>query len=110
MPDRPDLPEPFRVDVDAADDGLRVRPVGELDLATTDDLDARLRELHAQGHKRLVLDLSGLRFMDSTGLRLLLGWDAASRQNGFEFRLTAPPPHVERVLKVAGVGEKLRFQ
>jgi anti-sigma B factor antagonist len=107
---RPDLPEPFRVDVDAAEDGLHVRPVGELDLATADDLDARLRELHAEGHKRLVLDLSGLRFMDSTGLRILLGWSAASRADGFEFVLTAPPQHVQRVIALAGVGERLRFQ
>jgi len=110
MPDRPDLPEPFRVDVERVDGAVRVRPKGELDLASVDDLDARLRAECAAGRRRLVLDLSELRFMDSTGLRLMLTWDARARSDGIEFVVTTPPEHVERVIVLAGVRERLRFE
>ena len=44
-----------------------VRPVGELDLDTAHDVEQQLAGLRADGCERLVLDLRGLRFMDSTG-------------------------------------------
>jgi anti-sigma B factor antagonist len=110
MSERPDLPEPFRVDVHRADGVARIRPVGELDLATVDDLDACLRELTDGGTARIVVDLAALTFMDSTGLRLLLAWDAHSRADGVEISVTQPPAHVERVLSLAGVRERLRFE
>jgi anti-sigma B factor antagonist len=110
VPDRPFLPEPFRVETRHNGDTVRVRPVGELDLATSGELDDRLRELCEAGHDRIVLDLSGLSFMDSTGLRLMLSWDARSRSNGLEFVVAMPPDHVARVMALAGVRDRLRFE
>jgi anti-anti-sigma factor len=53
---------------DRASFGYRV--AGDLDLLTIPDLEAVL--VGADGHRPLVLDMSGVRFMDSTGLRLIL--------------------------------------
>ena len=74
--------EPFRCDVEPARESVFVRPVGELDLSTVPVVDAQLSELVDAGFRRLVLDLRELRFLDSTGLRLLLSWDAKTRAEG----------------------------
>ena len=61
---------------------VRVLPHGELDAGTRPLLEAQIGELHDAGFRRLILDLSQLDFMDSTGLRLILGWDAEARKMG----------------------------
>jgi len=58
--------EPFRIDVEPARDSVRVAPVGELDLATVDKLRAEIERLRESGFARIVLDLRGVRFLDST--------------------------------------------
>ena len=69
--------EPFRVDVEPARESVRVAPVGELDIATVDKLQAEVTRLLETGFAKIVLDLRGVRFLDSTGLRLVLELDAA---------------------------------
>ena len=71
--------EPFRVDVEPARESVRVAPVGELDIATVDKLQAEVARLLETGFAKIVLDLRGVRFLDSTGLRLVLELDAAAR-------------------------------
>ena len=95
--------EPFRCEVDPDRASVRVRPVGELDLATVPIVDAQLSELVAAGFTSLVLDLRELRFLDSTGLRLLLTWHAKARAEGVDLRVIPGPAPVQRVIEVAGV-------
>jgi anti-sigma B factor antagonist len=95
--------EPFRCEVDPDRASVIVRPVGELDLATAPIVDAQLSELVAAGFGSVVLDLRKLRFLDSTGLALLLSWDAKARADGFGLRVLPGPPAVQRVFEVAGV-------
>ena len=95
--------EPFRCEVDPDRESVIVRPVGELDLATAPIVDAQLSELEAAGFRSVVLDLRRLRFMDSTGLALLLTWQAKARAEGVELRVLPGPPAVQRVFEVAGV-------
>ena len=57
-----------------------VRPFGELDLDSVHRVEAALDGLHAEGCANIVLDLRGLTFMDSTGLRLVIRWDTAARE------------------------------
>jgi anti-sigma B factor antagonist len=101
--------EPFRCEVDPDRESVRVRPVGELDLDTADVVDAQLSELWSVGFTRLVLDLRSVEFLDSTGIRLLLSWDAKSRADGVEFAVIPGPDAVQRVLAVAGAVEVLTF-
>jgi anti-anti-sigma factor len=103
------LPEPFRCDVDPLRGWIRVRPHGELDLASVDQLDAKLRELRETGFDQIELDLSALTFMDSTGLRLVLAWDDAASRDGMRLRLRPGSKAVQRVFEVTGVIDRLPF-
>jgi anti-sigma B factor antagonist len=90
-------------------DAVRVRPIGSLDLATAPVLEQQLEELREAGFRRLIVDLGGLWFMDSTGLNLALKWHAAAQQDGFEIGFAPGPPGVQRVFEIAGMREHLRF-
>jgi anti-anti-sigma factor len=105
--DRP--PEPFRCDVETARGEVRLIPHGEIDLASVDELDAKLRDLRDTGFDHLVLDLSQVTFMDSTGLRLILSWDDAARENGIDFSIVPGTPGVQRLFEITGVLGRLTF-
>src|SRR4051794_8096219 len=66
------LPEPFAIEVRPARERVVVAPRGELDLATTEGLEAEIDGLVNAGFAEIVLDLRGLSFIDSTGLCLVL--------------------------------------
>jgi anti-anti-sigma factor len=63
-------PPRFDVTVEAGQDGLFLRVSGELDLVTEPQLSAALEQTDG---RPATVDLSELAFMDSTGLRALLG-------------------------------------
>lgn len=102
-------PEPFRCDIQPEREAVRLRPVGELDIATVPVLEAHLTELQTAGFKQLTLDLRELSFLDSTGLRLILAWDARSRADGFALSLVAGPPGVQRVFDITDTTRRLNF-
>lgn len=79
-----------------------VRVSGELDLASSPTLAAELEEAAASGEGPLILDVSDLTFIDSTGLRVLI--DVAQRlgESG-DLVLRNPTRPVMDVLEIAGV-------
>jgi anti-sigma B factor antagonist len=85
-----------------------VRPAGDLDLDTVHRVEAALAGLHDEGSGRLVLDLRGLTFMDSTGLRLVIRWHTAAEDKGFEFAIVPGPEIVQRVFRLTGMEEHLK--
>ena len=88
---------------------VRVAPSGELDLATAAALQAQLDELRAAGFEQVVLDLRGLTFMDTNGVRLILREDRRARSAGRRFSLIAGGPAIERVLSICGLAALLQF-
>ena len=76
---------------------------GQLDVATA----PRLREtLQAQQHaptRRLVLDLSGIEFLDSFGLGVLVGGLRRARSGGGALVLVGVRPRIAQVLAVTGL-------
>jgi anti-sigma B factor antagonist len=111
-PSRPSdsaAPERFRCEVQTEREAVRVSPIGELDLGTVPKLDACLAELRESGFRQLTVDLGRLEFIDSTGLRLLLQYDAEARQDGFSFSLTPGPAAVQRVFELSGTHGLLTF-
>src|SRR5262249_6635885 len=72
---------------------------GELDMSNAGKLDAAVDSLVAKDPERLVFDLSGLRFMDSAGIAVLLG--AAGKVAEIELRDPSPP--VRRVVELTGL-------
>lgn len=106
--DRSEL-EPFRCDVAPHRAEAWVRPVGELDLATVPLVDAQLGELWSVGFAHLVVDLREVRFLDSTGIRLLYSWTARAESDGVAFSVIPGPQAVQRVLEVAGIDDRLTY-
>jgi len=82
---------------------------GELDLATADDVQRELERIEATDAASIVLDLSGLTFMDSTGVRLLITAHARSRADSNRLSLLRGAPAVQRVLELSGVDALLPF-
>jgi anti-anti-sigma factor len=101
--------EPFRIDVEPDRESVRVAPVGELDIATVDKLQSEVSRLLATGFQRLVLDLRGVRFLDSTGLRLVLELDAAAAADSHELCVIRGSRVVHRIFEVTQVAERLHF-
>ncbi|HEV7772729.1 MAG TPA: STAS domain-containing protein [Conexibacter sp.] len=81
---------------------------GELDFGTVGQVQARLAELRDQGTATL-LDLDGLTFMDSTGIRLVLTACEDAQGNGWSFRVTRGSERVQRVLEAAQVIDRLPY-
>lgn len=88
---------------------VTIRLAGELDIATAARVEAELEQAEAGDARSIVVDLSGLTFMDSTGLRLLLAAHARSRANSDRLGLLRGPAAVQRVFELSGVDESLPF-
>jgi len=96
----------FEIAVREGPEGTVVTPRGELDMATADELRAALDA--AQGP--LTLDLSGLRFLDTSGLRLVLETAEQARRDRRELTVVPGTPAVQRLFEVAGVAELVPFR
>jgi anti-anti-sigma factor len=96
--------------VDSARDGSRhvVALAGELDIITAAPLADEITRVEATEADRIVIDLSEVRFIDSTGIKLLL--QVSDRNaDGDRLRLVRAPDEVHRVLRVAGIESRLPF-
>ncbi len=82
---------------------------GEIDVANAAHVERELLRVEASDARLIVLDLSELSFIDSTGIRMLLIADARSRSDSCRLTLRRPPRQVLRVLQIAGVDERLPF-
>lgn len=81
---------------------------GELDLANAPALQAAIESEELTTAEIVVLDLEGLAFLDSTGLRVILAARELCWRRGQEFAVTPGSAQVQRLLSVTGVGEHLR--
>ena len=86
---------------------MTIEFAGELDIATTAGADAELRRVEQGGARVIVLDLRGLTFMDSTGLRLLVSADARARGGEHRLAIARGPAAVQRVLELTGLDARL---
>jgi anti-sigma B factor antagonist len=96
----------FRVDEERRDGVVVLRLHGDFDLASADGMTHRLDALCAAG-QATQLDLDGLEFMDSSGLRVVLQAAEAARADAWEFTITAGSAQVRRLFVAAGVTDRL---
>jgi anti-anti-sigma factor len=100
------LPEAFHVEIRPARERVVVVPHGELDMATVEDLARDIDELVATGFGEIVIDLRQLSFMDSTGLRLMVG---QARRPDATVRLIDGVGTVARLFDLTGLRDVLPF-
>jgi anti-anti-sigma factor len=91
------------------DDEHVIALTGELDLNGADRVTQALLRAESTDARRIVLDLSNLRFIDSTGIRLILSADARSRQDGNRLALIRGPRAVQRVFELTGIVDLMPF-
>ncbi len=82
-----------------------VRVSGDLDLSNVEDVESAVEPMLSQPPKRLVVDVAGLRFADSSALALWVRW--ANRVDQVEIR--DPSDTVRRLIERMGLAERLRL-
>lgn len=81
--------------------------VGEIDLSTAPQLERRVDDVIEQGSHRLILDLTGVVFMDSTGLRALIAAQKSIAEHTGRLAIAAADGPVTRLLSITGVQSEL---
>lgn len=105
--DRRPAPE-LKVEVTGTEAAVLILPAGELDLATAEQLEqAVVREL-ANSPAALVIDLSGVTFMDSVALGALLRCEEWAREEGIRFAINPGKHQPRRLLELCGLMERLQ--
>jgi anti-sigma B factor antagonist len=99
----------FELTTEQRDDCVLVALTGELDISTGIRLQETLERAAEQKPELIVIDLRGLQFMDSTGLRILIGADARAREEGRRVALIRGNGMVQRVLEVTRLDEQLHI-
>lgn len=108
---RPGVPmSTFELTTERGENGaVRLRLSGELDIATAPQVEQELERQEVETPPVLVLDLRGLKFMDSTGLRTVLGADARAREGGRRLVVVRGPAAVDRIFSVTHLDERLEI-
>lgn len=76
---------------------------GSLDLATAPTVRAALAEATEKGGNHLIVDLTQLEFLDSTGLGVLIGAHRRAAERGGSFRLVISEGPISRLLNITGL-------
>jgi anti-sigma B factor antagonist len=80
---------------------------GEIDLATAPKLEAALERALRDSARRVLVDLRGVEFMDSSGLSLLVRHDRLARSAARRLVLIKGPPQVHQVFELTRLTEHL---
>ncbi|WP_051367888.1 STAS domain-containing protein [Hamadaea tsunoensis] len=97
-----DSPEDFEIARVAEPEHVLVTVRGDVDLTTADQLGRQL-EAAAEEDRDVVVDLAGVTFLDSTGVRTLVDAYRAGRRRGLFVSISGARDWVARMLEVTGV-------
>lgn len=100
---------PFKAHLEELGDGIHaINVAGELDHATAPELRLRLDEAMAIAGGNLLIDLTDCRFVDSTGLSLIVdAHNRLVRKNGRRLVLCCPTDEVRRLFELTAIDEAL---
>ena len=96
--------EPFAIEVQERDGRVEVTPRGELDMASAPELEQAIMP-RLQDATWVLLDLRSLDFIDSSGLRVVVGAHRAAEERGGRFTCVrgATGSTVHRIVEIAGI-------
>jgi anti-sigma B factor antagonist len=103
----PSVQSHFRVEVRSEDHRTVISVSGELDLASSPALEEELERVAKSDATVIVVDLSELEFMDSTGLSVLVRAHQRAEENGRRLGLVNGSQQVQRLLTLTGVADRL---
>jgi anti-sigma B factor antagonist len=111
-PTPPDAVSPARLEISthSGADSTVLGLTGELDIASAPALEQAVEDFGSSIPKRLVIDLTEVTFMDSTGLRALLLARQRTEAADQELVLRPGPRQVQRVLELSGTLERFTFE
>jgi anti-anti-sigma factor len=99
----------MKVECTRQGDVVTLRPRGLLAGSDVDALQTQLTDTLDAGAAELVLDTSGILFVDSRGLELLVDLAERMIRNGRTLRLAGPNPTLEEVLDLTALAKLFRF-
>ena len=108
MPSSGPAPLPTEVHCLLAERPVRIYPVGELDLACKDQLDAAIAAVCSGPAADVVVDLSATTFLDSTGLGFLVRLSRRIAAAGHELTIAAASGPALRAIELAGLDRVLK--
>ena len=93
------------IDIKTEHDGsaLILRLKGSLDLATSPTVRAALLDAASEGKHQIIVDLTHVEFIDSTGLGALIGGHRRALENGGSVSLVILEGPIERLLNITGL-------
>ena len=100
--------ENVRIESVAWEGGVSLRLTGELDLASQAQVETFILR-QVESLPSVVVDLSGLTFMDSSGIRTLIQAKKAADALERSFALVPGPPVVQRVFEITGLLDYFTF-
>lgn len=101
----------FGFEVQNCKDAVRIRVFGEADMTAEEPLVTATSEVLGSGDcASVVLDLTDVSFMDSSGLRAVLRCRQNARAHAVQFKLAVADGPVARLLQVAGVAGQLEYE
>ncbi len=105
MPSMSDAPSRLEI---TATGSSALRVVGEIDAHSAPEFSAALASLAGDGDRRV--DMSGVSFMDSSGLRVLIEAHQAADASGVRLVVVAPGRVVSRIIEVSGLDDHLNIE
>jgi anti-anti-sigma factor len=100
---------PFEIHSELKGDEARLTLTGELDIASVQRLEEAVQSALAQGARAVIVDLSRLAFMDSSGLRLFITLNERAGAEGWTLGLVRPPQQSFSVFEITGADANLPF-
>ncbi|MDE6086956.1 MAG: anti-sigma factor antagonist [Oscillospiraceae bacterium] len=101
----------MQIAYDLQESQLSVELTGEIDHHHASGIRAEVdTAIYAHMPRILILDFQNVTFMDSSGIGLIMGRYKILQPLGGEIILRNPPPHIARVLRLAGMERLARIQ
>lgn len=99
------MEETFEVSTESGSGYVLVSVVGEVDVATAPLLRDRLEEAVAEGFPTVVVDLTGVTFLDSTALGVLIEASKLCEAAGRTMRIAVSEPRILKIFEITGLTE-----
>jgi anti-sigma B factor antagonist len=100
------MSQPFEIAVEEHEEFVLVGLVGEVDMAAFGAVESTLLPLEKR-FPSVIIDLRGVSFLDSMGLRAIISADARAREEDFALKIVRGPEQVQKLLYLTGLDKIL---